>query len=59
MAVKSPCIEDCRIDRQSKLCRGCFRTIEEIQSWLKMSDHARRDLLRECQRRAAKLAAKP
>ena len=35
--VPSPCIGVCFIDQPSGLCRGCYRTLEEISSWLEMT----------------------
>ncbi len=31
--VPSPCTSVCRIDEDSGLCEGCFRTVEEICRW--------------------------
>ncbi|HVJ55048.1 MAG TPA: DUF1289 domain-containing protein [Aliidongia sp.] len=32
----SPCTGICQLDDQTGLCRGCFRTIEEIARWSTM-----------------------
>lgn len=32
----SPCLNICSPD-ESGVCRGCFRTIEEISGWIRMS----------------------
>jgi predicted Fe-S protein YdhL (DUF1289 family) len=37
----SPCINVCRMDPASGLCRGCLRTLDEIAGWSAM-DHAAR-----------------
>ena len=29
----SPCVNICQMDEISGLCRGCFRTLDEIHSW--------------------------
>ena len=31
--IASPCINICRIDRETKLCEGCLRTLDEIARW--------------------------
>ena len=31
--VPSPCISVCRMDAESGLCEGCFRTLDEIAAW--------------------------
>ncbi|KPF74670.1 hypothetical protein IP88_07795 [alpha proteobacterium AAP81b] len=33
MALRSPCINICRIHRRSGLCEGCKRTVDEITRW--------------------------
>ncbi|PLW76782.1 DUF1289 domain-containing protein [Cohaesibacter celericrescens] len=38
MAVKSPCIQVCTIDKKSDLCYGCARSLDEIRDWGMMSD---------------------
>ena len=37
----TPCISVCRIDKDTRKCEGCGRTIEEISQWSKMSDEDR------------------
>ena len=32
-AVPSPCRSLCSIDESTRLCRGCLRTLNEIQNW--------------------------
>ncbi|MGB0843696.1 MAG: DUF1289 domain-containing protein [Alphaproteobacteria bacterium] len=32
--VPSPCIGVCIIERPSRLCRGCKRSIDEIRDWM-------------------------
>ncbi|MCK7611136.1 DUF1289 domain-containing protein [Roseibium sediminicola] len=43
--MKSPCIKTCQIDRQTGLCLGCLRTLDEISSWASYSDGQRADIL--------------
>ncbi len=31
--IASPCINVCQMDTATALCRGCFRTIDEIAAW--------------------------
>ncbi|WP_321924576.1 DUF1289 domain-containing protein [Paraburkholderia guartelaensis] len=56
MAVKSPCIDVCAFDGKTGLCIGCFRTLDEIRGWKKMTDHRRHQILNEKSRRQAKVA---
>jgi prolyl-tRNA editing enzyme YbaK/EbsC (Cys-tRNA(Pro) deacylase)/predicted Fe-S protein YdhL (DUF1289 family) len=44
-AVASPCTDVCKLDPVDGLCRGCYRTREEIASWSRIGDDARRALL--------------
>lgn len=37
-AIPSPCNNNCIIDPKTNYCKGCFRTISEIISWLNYSD---------------------
>ena len=39
--ILSPCIDVCQINRQTRLCDGCGRTIDEITNWSKMTDNER------------------
>ena len=39
--IASPCIKVCVIDPKARLCRGCFRTIDEITQWARMSPQER------------------
>lgn len=50
--VPSPCISICRMDADSGLCEGCFRTLEEIAGWGMASDAERRRLWQELVQRA-------
>ena len=36
--IASPCINVCQMDAASGLCRGCFRTLDEIAGWSRASD---------------------
>jgi predicted Fe-S protein YdhL (DUF1289 family) len=55
MAVKSPCIDVCAFDGKTKLCVGCFRTLDEIRGWKKMTDHRRHQVISDRVRRQTKL----
>jgi uncharacterized protein len=41
MSILSPCISLCQIDEVSKLCKGCWRTIDEIITWSSRDDEAK------------------
>ena len=37
VGVKSPCVSVCKLD-EFKICIGCWRSVDEIRQWSKMSD---------------------
>lgn len=43
--LKSPCIDICKIDKDSGLCRGCLRTRKEISRWSDYSTKERKAVL--------------
>ncbi len=43
--VASPCVQVCTMDPVSGLCRGCFRTINEIAAWSRLSNRDKREVL--------------
>lgn len=43
--VPSPCNNNCIINFDTKLCKGCFRTIDEIISWSTVSNEEKRKIL--------------
>ncbi len=43
--VPSPCVKVCALDPDSGLCRGCFRTLQEIADWLEMTAEEKRATL--------------
>jgi predicted Fe-S protein YdhL (DUF1289 family) len=45
MSVASPCINVCRMDPDSGLCDGCFRTLDEIALWARIDDVRRTAIL--------------
>jgi uncharacterized protein len=49
--VPSPCIGVCFIEQRNGLCRGCYRTLEEISGWLEMTPEQKLATLRELQAR--------
>lgn len=47
----SPCIQVCRIDPETGLCLGCFRTPAEVMAWDRASDGERLATLAAATRR--------
>lgn len=49
----SPCIGLCVLDPQQEYCRGCWRTIDEISRWSRLTTEQKRDVLQTCDQRQA------
>ncbi|SHL93847.1 hypothetical protein SAMN05444389_102247 [Paracoccus solventivorans] len=45
MSVESPCLNICTLDRDTRICTACLRTLEEIGGWSRMSDAEKRRVL--------------
>ena len=55
VAVESPCVNVCRMDRRTGWCEGCARTLAEIARWSTTDDADRRAILAELPARRATL----
>ena len=51
MPVKSPCIGTCVLDPKSGYCMGCYRTGDEIGSWMTMSDGNKKRVISKTRQR--------
>jgi predicted Fe-S protein YdhL (DUF1289 family) len=45
--IRTPCIKVCVVDGESGLCLGCFRKLNEVAGWARMSDAERDAILAE------------
>tara|TARA_B100002052_G_C15645178_1_gene490235 strand:+ start:381 stop:572 length:192 start_codon:yes stop_codon:yes gene_type:complete len=43
--IKSPCKNICSIDKETGLCLGCYRTINEIALWIKLDDIKKKKII--------------
>jgi uncharacterized protein len=43
--IESPCNKVCVMNEATGLCRGCYRTLDEIARWGTMSDEERQELI--------------
>ncbi len=50
--IDSPCVDICVVHPKERICTGCFRTIDEITSWSKMSAEDRATIMEELPSRA-------
>ncbi len=53
--VESPCVKICVIHPEARLCTGCLRSIDEIDSWSRMTPEARREIMAELPARAGQI----
>jgi|GEM_PF-309879 len=49
--LPSPCVGICEMNDETGLCRGCYRTLEEIGSWRVMSGEDKMSLLQTLKQR--------
>lgn len=45
--IKTPCIKVCVVDGESGLCLGCYRKLNEVAAWARLSDTERDAILAE------------
>ena len=49
--IPSPCVGVCRLERDTGLCEGCLRSIEEIRDWGRGTDEERLEILMRLKQR--------
>lgn len=54
--VQSPCVKLCVVHPEERMCVGCFRTIDEIASWSRLSHEERATIMADLPARAPRLA---
>ena len=57
--VPSPCVSLCKMNRNSGLCEGCMRTLDEIIAWSKADDDFKRAVWAELPGRESLLDFEP
>ena len=57
MAVSSPCIGTCLIDRNQGWCVGCLRTRDEITLWSQMGEREKAGIVALCKNRQTRHGA--
>ena len=53
--VESPGVKLCVVHPEERLCVGCFRTIEEIATWSRLTPAERRAIMADLPERAPRL----
>lgn len=50
--IDSPCVQICVVHPDARICTGCYRTVDEIARWSRMSPEERRDITADLPGRA-------
>ena len=53
--IDSPCVKLCVIHPEERLCVGCYRSIEEISTWSRMTPAARADVMTDLPNRSSRM----
>ncbi len=53
--VESPCVKLCVVHPEERLCIGCYRSIEEISTWSRMTAMERAAVIADLPARAPRL----
>ena len=53
--VDSPCVNICVVHPEARICTGCYRSLDEIAQWGRMSPEQRRAIMAELPDRAPQL----
>ncbi|MBY6134883.1 DUF1289 domain-containing protein [Leisingera sp. XS_AS12] len=53
--IQSPCIKICVVHPEARICTGCYRSIDEIRDWSKMTNGQRAEIMTELPDRASRL----
>ncbi|ROU00111.1 DUF1289 domain-containing protein [Histidinibacterium lentulum] len=56
--IESPCVKICVIHPEARICTGCFRRIEEIGLWSRLSPEDRRRIMAELPARESQLGGR-
>ena len=54
-SIATPCVQVCIVDGPSGLCLGCYRTLQEIGGWSRLTDAQRAEIMAELPAREAKI----
>jgi len=44
--VISPCVGVCVLDDETDLCKGCWRSLQEVAEWASADNDRRRDIVK-------------
>lgn len=53
--IKTPCIKVCVVDGESGLCMGCYRQLNEVAGWARLTDAEREAIMAELPQRRSRI----
>jgi predicted Fe-S protein YdhL (DUF1289 family) len=53
--VQSPCVKLCVVHPEERICVGCYRSIDEISAWSRLTPAERKAIMAELPARAPRL----
>ncbi len=53
--IATPCIKVCVVDGESGLCLGCFRSLQEVAAWQKLTEADRSSIMAELPSRRSRI----
>lgn len=53
--IQSPCVKLCVVHPEARICVGCFRSIDEIASWSRLTPAERSTIMADLPTRASTL----
>jgi predicted Fe-S protein YdhL (DUF1289 family) len=53
--IQSPCVKLCVVHPEERICVGCFRTIDEISRWSRLTHEERASIMADLPDRAPRL----
>jgi len=53
--IQSPCVKICVVHPEARICTGCYRSIEEIAGWGRMTNEERASVLNDLSARSSQL----
>ena len=56
--IESPCVRVCVVHPEARICTGCFRTVDEIARWSKMTAEERREIMAALPSRKSRIATR-
>jgi len=45
--MSSPCIDICEINSSNNRCKGCWRTVEQIEQWIEYTEEEQLRIMKE------------